>query len=112
LTTLGYRSPSKPFVLPNTVKIIRLKHGVFQVRSQSHPRHIPGFLTISQISQKLDISKHWIYDRINNGTIQIAKDPKTGLYLFPDEPTTLDLFQQLKDGKLYNLRFSGGHQHA
>ena len=112
LTQLGYRSPSKPFVLPNTVKIIRLKHGIFQVRSQSHPRHIPGYLTISQISQKLDISKHWIYDRIHNGTIQIAKDPKTGLYLFPDEPATLELFQQLKEDKLHNLRFSGGHQHV
>lgn len=112
LTQLGYRSPSKPFVLPNTVKIIRLKHGIFQVRSQSHPRHIPGYLTISQISRKLDISKHWIYDRIHNGTIQIAKDPKTGLYLFPDEPATLELFQQLKEDKLHNLRFSGGHQHV
>jgi DNA invertase Pin-like site-specific DNA recombinase len=112
LTTLGYRSPSKPFVLPNTVKIIRLKHGVFQVRSQSHPRRIPGYLTISQIARALDISNHWIYDRINNGTIQVNKDPKTRLYLFPDEPATLDLFKQLKSGQIDNLRFSGGHQHV
>ena len=112
LTALGYRSPSKPFVLPNTVKIIRLKHGVFQVRSQSHPRHIPGYLTTSQIARALDISNHWIYDRINNGTIQVNKDPKTRLYLFPDEPATLDLFKQLKSGQIDNLRFSGGHQHV
>lgn len=112
LTQLGYRSPMKSWVLPSTVRTVRLKHRLFLVRSQSHPRHIPGYLTVSQIARELDISNHWIYDRINNGTIQIAKDPKTGLYLFPDEPTTLDLFQQLKDGKLYNLRFSGGHQHA
>ena len=112
LTALGYRSPSKPFVLPNTVKIIRLKHGVFQVRSQSHPRHIPGYLTTTQIARALDISNHWIYDRINNGTIQVNKDPKTRLYLFPDEPTTLDLFKQLKSGQIDNLRFSGGHQHV
>ena len=112
LTALGYRSPSKPFVLSNTVKIIRLKHGVFQVRSQSHPRCIPGYLTISQIARALDISNHWIYDRINNGTIQVDKDPKTRLYLFPDEPTTVDLFKQLKSGQIDNLRFSGGHQHV
>jgi len=112
LTALGYRSPSKPFVLPNTVKIIRLKHGVFQVRSQSHPRHIPGYLTTSQIARALDISNHWIYDRINNGIIQVNKDPKTRLYLFPDEPATLDLFKQLKSGQIDNLRFSGGHQHV
>jgi len=112
LTALGYRSPSKPFVLPNTVKIIRLKHGVFQVRSQSHPRHIPGYLTTSQIARALDISNHWIYDRINNGIIQVNKDPKTRLYLFPDELATLDLFKQLKSGQIDNLRFSGGHQHV
>jgi DNA invertase Pin-like site-specific DNA recombinase len=112
LTGLGYRSPSKPFVLPNTVKIIRLKRGVFQVRSQSHPRHIPGHLTISQIARALDISNHWIYDRINNGTIQVNKDPKTHLYLFPDEPATLELFKQLKSGQIDNLRFLGGHQHV
>ena len=112
LTALGYRSPSKPFVLPNTVKIIRLKHGVFQIRSQSHPRHIPGYLTTSQIARALDISNHWIYDRINNGIIQVNKDPKTRLYLFPDELATLDLFKQLKSGQIDNLRFSGGHQHV
>lgn len=112
LTQLGYRSPMKSWVLPSTVRTVRLKHRLFLVRSQSHPRHIPGYLTVSQIARKLDISNHWIYDRINNGTIQIVKDPETGLYLFPDEPMTLDLFQQLKDGKLYNLRFLGGHQHA
>jgi hypothetical protein len=112
LTQLGYRSPMKPWVLPSTVRTIRLKHRIFQVRSQSHPRRIPGYLTVSQIARALDISNHWIYDRINKGTIQITKDPKTGLYLFPDEPNTLELFKKLKSGQLDNLRFSGGHQHV
>ena len=112
LTSLGHRSPMHPTVLPNTVRIIRLKHGIFQKRSQSHPRRIPGYLTISQISQQLDISKPWIYDRINNGTIQITKDADTGLYLFPDEPATLEMFRDLKAGNLYNLRFSKEYQHV
>ncbi len=112
LTQLGYRSPMKPWVLPSTVRTIRLKHRIFQVRSQSHPRRIPDYLTVSQIARELDIPNHWIYDRINKGTIQIDKDPQTGLYLFPDEPTTLELFKKLKSGQLNNLRFSGGHQHV
>jgi DNA invertase Pin-like site-specific DNA recombinase len=112
LTSLGHRSPMHPSVLPNTVKTIRLKHGIFQKRSQSHPRRIPGHLTISQISQQLDISKPWIYDRIHNGTIQITKDADTGLYLFPDEPATLEMFRDLKVGNLYNLRFSKEYQHV
>jgi DNA invertase Pin-like site-specific DNA recombinase len=107
LTTLGHRSPMQTErVLPNTVKIVRLKHGIFQKRSQSHPRRIDGYLTVPQIARQLDISTHWVYDRIHNGRIQVVKDPESGLYLFPDEPATLEMFKDLKDGKLKNLRFS------
>ena len=111
LTALGHRSPMQTDrVLPSTVQIIRLKHGIFQKRSQSHPRRIDGFLTVPQIAGQLDISPHWVYDRINNGCIQIVKDPETGLYLFPDEPATLEMFKDLKDGNLKNLRLPREHQ--
>jgi len=107
LTTLGHRSPKRQQgVLPSTVRIIRLKHDIFRKRSQSHSRRIDGYLTAPQIAQQLDIPKHWVYDRIHNGSIQIAKDPETGLYLFPDEPATLEMVKALREGKLHNLRFS------
>jgi DNA invertase Pin-like site-specific DNA recombinase len=107
LTALGHRSPmDTQRVLPNTVKIVRLKHGIFQKRSQSHPRRVERFLTVPQIAKALDISPHWVYDRINNGRIQVVKNADTGLYLFPDEPATLEMFKDLKEGNLKNLRFS------
>ncbi len=112
LTDLGYRSPMGLVVLPSTVKGIRLKQRLFHKRSQSHPRRIEGMLTISQIAMALDIDPHWIYDRIHNGTIQVDKDPKTRLFLFPDSPTTLEMFRQLQTGQFQNLRFSRGHQDA
>jgi len=112
LTDLGYRSPLRQAVLPSTVKIIRLKHGQFQKRSQSHPRRIEGALTISQLALALDMDPHWIYDRIHNGTIQVDKDPKTRLFLFPDEPETIEQFKHLRAGQFQNLRFSRGHQDA
>jgi hypothetical protein len=112
LTALGYRSPMGLVVLPSTVKGIRLKHGIFQKRSQSHPRRIEGALTISQIAVALDIDPHWIYDRIHNGTIQVEKDPTTRLFLFPDEPATLEQFRLLRAGQFQQLRFSRGHQDA
>jgi hypothetical protein len=112
LTELGYRSPLRPAVLPSTVKIIRLKHGLFQKRSQSHPRRIEGALTISQVAAALDIDPHWIYDRIHNGTIEVDKDPQTRLFLFPDEPETIEQFKRLRAGQFQNLRFSRGHQDA
>ncbi len=112
LTDLGYRSPMGLVVLPSTVKGIRLKQGIFHKRSQSHPRRIKGMLTISQIATALDIDPHWIYDRIHNGTIQVDKDPTTRLFLFPDSPTTLEQFRQLRSGTFQHLRFSRGHQDA
>jgi hypothetical protein len=106
LTALGYRSPKHPQkVLPSTVKTIRLRHRIFQKRSQSHPRQIPGYLTIPQLAKALEVSPYWFYDRINNGRIQISKDEPTGLYLFPDKPETLEKFQLFKSGILKNLRF-------
>jgi DNA invertase Pin-like site-specific DNA recombinase len=111
LTALGHRSPMQTDrVLPSTVQCVRLKHRVFLKRSQSHPRRVEGYLTIPQIARRLDISPHWVYDRINNGCIQVIKDPDIGLYLFPDEPATLEMFRDLKDGNLKNLRFSKEHQ--
>src|SRR6266699_3448118 len=112
LTALGYRSPLSQVVLPSTVKIMRLKHGQFLKRSQSHPRRIEGALTISQIAGALDIDPHWIYDRIHNGTIQVDKDPQTRLFLFPDEPETIEQFKRLRAGQFQHLRFSRGHQDA
>ena len=105
LTTQGYRSPMQSFVLPSTVKSIRLRQRQFLVRHQSHPRQVDGSLTLTQIAKMLDIAPHWIYDRINNGTIQITKDPTTRLYLFPDEPATLDGFKQLVKGEIKKLCF-------
>lgn len=112
LTTQGYRSPMRLVVLPSTVKSIRLRHGIFQVRSQSHPRQVPGALTLSQVAKVLDIAPHWIYDRIHKGTIQMARDSQTNLYLFPDDPATLEQFRQLRAGMLKTLRFSKEHQDA
>jgi hypothetical protein len=112
LTAQGYRSPLGQVVLPSTVKSIRLKHGQFQKRSQSHPRRIEGALTIAQLADALDMDPHWIYDRIHNGTIQVDKDPKTRLFLFPDEPETIEQFKHLRAGQFQHLRFSRGHQDA
>ena len=102
----GFRSPMSLSLLPSTVRAIRLKKGIMTTKSQSHPRLIEGFLTIPQLSKSLSIPTHWFYDRINNGTIEIQKDKKTKLYLFPDCRATIKKLKQLREGTLKNLRFS------
>jgi hypothetical protein len=105
LTRQGHRSPRHASVLPSTVRLLRLRHRLFRKRSQSHPRRIPGCLTVTQVARSLGIKPHWIYDRIHNGTIQIAIDSDTGLYLFPERPRTITWFKQLRAGKVQELRF-------
>jgi DNA invertase Pin-like site-specific DNA recombinase len=105
LTQQGYRSPKHRAVLPSTVRFLRLSHRLLRDRHQSHPRRIPGFLTVPQLAAKLKIARHWIYDRIHNGIIQIGTDPERRLYLFPDTPKVLSQFRQLRAGKLNNLHF-------
>jgi hypothetical protein len=105
LSKKGYHSTKHDAVLPSTVRLVRLRQRLFRKRSQSHPRHIPGYLTVSQVAHSLGITPHWIYDRIHNGIIEITRNRKTKLYLFPDKPGTLTLFKQLRAGKLQKLRF-------
>src|SRR6267143_6266085 len=105
LTQHGYRSPSQPSVLPSTVKGIRLKLGLMQQRSQSHPRRITGYLTVPQLAKALAITPHWVYHQIKRGTVVITRDAATGLYLFPDTPQTLEAFRQLQAGQRTALRY-------
>ena len=76
-----------------------------QNRSQSHPRQVPGYLTVPQLAQALAINPQWIYYQIKRGAVVITRDGATGLYLFPDAPQTLEAFGQLRAGHLSQLRF-------
>jgi DNA invertase Pin-like site-specific DNA recombinase len=112
LTAAGFRSPLHQEVLASTVKGLRLKHRCFITRHQSHPRHIPGALTIPQVAQRLGVSVHWLHDRIKNGRIQLQKDPATGLYLFPDHPRTTELLTHLRTGRRQHVGFGQEYQDA
>jgi len=111
LTARGHRSPMRPTVLPSTVKTIRLRHHIFQKRSQSHPRRVRGFLSVPQIAAAVGVVPHWIYDRIYNGTIQVRKDPQRKVFLFPDAPATLEQIQALKTGALRTITFESPAAH-
>jgi DNA invertase Pin-like site-specific DNA recombinase len=112
LTTQGHRSPHAATVLPSTVKIIRLRHRLLQRECQSHPRRVKGYLTIPQLAEKLNIPRHWISDRIHNGTIVVVKDAKAKCYLFPDNVETLRQFRKLIEGKITRMGGRKEHQDA
>src|SRR5262249_19868395 len=105
LTQHGYRSPSRPAVLPSTVKGIRLKLGLMQNRSQSHPRRIAEYLTVPQLAKALGITPHWVYHQIQRGAVGIQRQAQPRLYPSPDCPETLEALRQLRAGHLSELRY-------
>jgi excisionase family DNA binding protein len=64
---------------------------------------VPGHLTVTQLAKRLGVTKHWLYDRIHNGTVTVTRDAGSGLYLFPDTPETVHALEQLKAGELERL---------
>ena len=104
LTRRGYRSPRALTVIPNTVRTIRLKHGLCRPRPGSRPRRVPGKLTVPQIVKLLDVPLHWMYQRIERGEIELTLDPVRKLYLFPDTPETLAKLKALKAGRIQRVR--------
>jgi DNA invertase Pin-like site-specific DNA recombinase len=112
LSAQGHRSARGATALPSTVKGIRLRYRVLNCESQSHPRRVAGYLTIPQLAEKLNVPRHWISDRIHNGTIVVEKDDVTQCYLFPDNLKTLRQFRQLLDGKITVMGCRKEHQDA
>jgi hypothetical protein len=105
LTEEGYRSPRGSQVLPRTVQVFRQRHRVLRGASRTHPRHIPGQLTMAELAKRLQVSRCWSERRIWNGTIAITRNVTAKRYLFPDTEATIAAFQQLKSGETDHLSF-------
>jgi len=84
LTQEGFRSPRHSQVLVNTISAIRRRHRILQ--APSHPRRLPGWLTVSQLAQQLGIPRRWIDQRIRSGVIVVGPHPPMKLHLFEAAP--------------------------
>ena len=98
LTQEGFRSPQRTTLLRSTVQTIRLRHQRIHRFHGPRPRHVDGSLTVPQLAQALGVKPHWLYHLIRCGRIQVERDADTGLYLFPNRPSTLKKFQRLQSG--------------
>ncbi|CAH2605823.1 Recombinase family protein (plasmid) [Rhodovastum atsumiense] len=105
LTSEGYRSPRCHHVLARTVQVFRQRHRVLRGASRTHPRHIPGWLTMSELARRLQVSRGWIEHHVRNGTIVIVRDVAAKRYLFPDTKKTIDVLKKLRLGKIDHINF-------
>lgn len=90
---------------PNTGHILRVQHRLLQPPSQSPPRRLAGHLTVPQLARTLEVPVHWLDDHLHRGTLAVTKDPTTGVSGFPDQPHTLQMFQDLTAGTRQQRRW-------
>src|SRR5919206_199737 len=106
LTREGHRSARCRYVPVRTVQIVRQRHRVLRGASRTHPRHLPGWLTIAELARQLQVSRSWIDRRIRDGTIAISRDAAAKRYLFPDTEDSKAALQGLKSGEAHHLDFA------
>ncbi len=103
LTQEGFSSLRHCQVLANTVSAIRRRRRILQ--APSHPRRLPGWLTVSQLAQQLGFPRRWINQHISSGVIVVGPHPPMKLHLFPDADATVAGLRSLMAGPIDRLRF-------
>ena len=82
---------------------IRLAHRILRYPKKSQKCRKAGYLTLSQLADKLNVAYTKIYRLIVEEKLNAKKDGKC--YLFPDKPATLAQVRQLLEGKISRLDF-------
>jgi DNA invertase Pin-like site-specific DNA recombinase len=107
LTAQGYRSPRREAVSAHMVLRLRLRQRV--LRERGRRRQVAGYLTVSQVAERLGIPPYWIYEGIYKGAIEVVRDPQWKIYLFPENGRTIRVFKEMLAGKITKIKFKGGH---
>ena len=103
LNANGHRTPWVAQFTAAAVQHVRLRNRIFRFPNKSRPRRKTGYLTLSQVADKLNVSSNKIYLRILQGKLTAKQDESSRCYLFPDKPSTLAQLRQLLDGKIEQL---------
>ena len=118
LTAEGHHSARHATaVLPSTVRGIRLQHGLKLVPEQTRWPQVPGWLTVTGIAARLQVSEKWLRGRIRDGAIRTVRE-SSGRYLFPDDERALKILRHLRANVVKQIDLMPhalqhqGHHHA
>jgi DNA invertase Pin-like site-specific DNA recombinase len=103
LNAAGHRAPNGTALTAAGVQRYRLACRVFRYPHGARPRRYSGYLTLTQIAEKMHVRYSTLYRYIFEGKLQTTKHADTKCYLFPDKPATLRQFRQLLDGEISQL---------
>lgn len=75
---------------------LKKRHGLISNLEKLRRGAVSWAYTLPQIARRAHIDPCWIYRKIGDGTIKIARDPRYHCYLFPKDKKTILILKQLK----------------
>jgi len=70
---------------------------------------LPRGYTITAMARLLGVDPGWIYRRMHEGRIRVARDAQFGCYLFPHTREAVRQMKRLRRGKLEHVSFLEEH---
>jgi len=103
LTAMGYHAPLKQVLNADSVRRIRLQHGVYSRRAEFYRQGVAGWITLGEAARRLGEHTGWAYYLVGRKRLIIERDSEVGLYLVPDKKTILKKLKDLLRGKRFSL---------
>ena len=66
---------------------------------------VEGYLTITNVAERLNVSTNWIRGKIRHGAV-IAMRQASGRYLFPDTERTIEALRKLRAREIRRVDFT------
>jgi DNA invertase Pin-like site-specific DNA recombinase len=106
LTKAGHRSARCSCVPVTTVRHFRQHHRILRQATPKRSYHPVGWLTVTELAERLQVARSWIDRRIRTGTIEIERDAVDKRFLFPDTEETLAAMQALKTSQKNRIQIA------
>jgi hypothetical protein len=94
---------------PHIVLKLRCRHRIYLGLGRLRRGELPRGHTIAAMARLLGVDPAWIYRRIRDGRIRIARDTQFGCYVFPPTRAAVDQLKRLKERKVCHVSFLEEH---
>jgi hypothetical protein len=105
LTAKGHCAPDGGPIRVSSVRKLRWANRVLHFPKKSRPPRKAGYLTLSQVAEKLHIRTDRLYYYVQEGKLAVKRDAALNCYLIPDKPSTVRQIGQLLAGQIDRLAF-------
>jgi hypothetical protein len=94
---------------PQIVLKLRCRYGIHLGLGRLRRGELPRGYTIAAMARQLGVDPGWIYRRIREGRLRLARDAQFGCYLFPHTREAVRQMKRLRSGKVDQVSFLQEH---